>query len=120
MSNKTIVKKFLQLVSLGHVHQAYHLYISPDIIHHNQDFEGDRDSLFEGMAEASLKSPVRSFTVKQSMEEGDRVMTYSHVVKTSMEMAVVHIFRLKEGKIVELWDVGQVVSEDSPNENGLF
>ena len=85
MSNKTIVKKFLQLVSLGHIHQAYETFVSPDLIHHNQNFEGDRDSLFEAMADDSRQSPNRSFTVKQSIEEGDKVVTYSHVVKTSME-----------------------------------
>lgn len=34
--------------------------------------------------------------------------------------AVVHIFSFHEGKIVEMWDVGQPVPEDSPNENGMF
>lgn len=120
MSNKAIAKKFLQLASMGHLHQAYEAFVSPDFTHHNQYFEGDRDSLFEGMAEASIKDPNRSFTIKQSIEEGDKVVTYSHVVKTSMEIAVVHIFRIKDGKIVELWDLGQSISIDSPNENGVF
>tara|TARA_R110000796_G_scaffold88850_3_gene191833 strand:+ start:43799 stop:43912 length:114 start_codon:yes stop_codon:yes gene_type:complete len=37
-----------------------------------------------------------------------------------MEIAVVHIFRFKKERIIELWDLGQVISKDSPNENGLF
>ena len=120
MSNKETAKKFLQLISLGHLREAFERFVAPDFIHHNQFAEGDRDSLAEAMAEAAMSDPVRSFIVKQSMEEGDRVMTYSHVMKQMVDMAVIHIFRFKEGKIVELWDLGQPVSQDTPNENGLF
>src|SRR5262249_13848809 len=34
--------------------------------------------------------------------------------------AVVHIFKFEGNLIVELWDMGQAVPEDSPNENGMF
>jgi len=34
--------------------------------------------------------------------------------------ALVDIFRLQGDCIVELWDVGQAVPADSPNENGMF
>lgn len=34
--------------------------------------------------------------------------------------ALVHIFRFEDDRIVELWDLGQPVPEDSPNENGMF
>lgn len=35
-------------------------------------------------------------------------------------IAVVHLFRFVEGRIVELWDIGQPVPEQSPNEYGMF
>lgn len=38
----------------------------------------------------------------------------------AMEIAVVHLFKFKDGKVVELWDLGQVIAPDSPNENGAF
>ena len=34
--------------------------------------------------------------------------------------AIIHIFRFQDNQIVEMWDVGQAVPEDSPNENGVF
>jgi hypothetical protein len=36
------------------------------------------------------------------------------------DVAAVHIVRFADDRIVELWDVGQPVSKDLPNEHGLF
>jgi len=72
------------------------------------------------MKENSIKMPNKTFEVKSSVEEGDRVVTYSHVKTDSMEIAVFHMMRFSNDRIVELWDVGQPISMDSPNENGLF
>jgi hypothetical protein len=35
-------------------------------------------------------------------------------------MSVVHMFRFEQGLIAELWDIGQVISPDCPNSDGLF
>jgi len=50
------------------------------------------------------------------------VATYSRVQHKPAKpgIAVVHIFRFENSKIVELWDVGQEIPQDSPNENGMF
>jgi predicted SnoaL-like aldol condensation-catalyzing enzyme len=37
-----------------------------------------------------------------------------------MDIAVVHILRFEQGKIVEMWDVSQQVPKDSPNKLGMF
>ena len=64
-----------------------------------------------------LKIPI-----KLSLEDGNLVATYSHVQQNPGDsgVAVVHIFRFEGDHIVEMWDVGQAVPEDSPNENGMF
>ena len=64
--------------------------------------------------------PNKTFDIKKVIQEGDQVMTYSHVVTDSMEIAVVHILKFENHKIIELWDLGQAISKDCPNENGLF
>jgi predicted SnoaL-like aldol condensation-catalyzing enzyme len=50
------------------------------------------------------------------------VMVYSRIKQKVEDLgaAVVHIFRFHKGKIVEMWDVGQPVPKDSPNENGML
>jgi predicted SnoaL-like aldol condensation-catalyzing enzyme len=120
MNQKDMAASFLKIAALGNPKEAYDKFVSANFIHHNQYFKGDRQSLLQAMEENSKASPNKSFTVHQAVEEGDRVFTYSHVVKETMEIAVVHMFRFNQDKIVELWDVGQPITKDSPNENGLF
>jgi len=48
------------------------------------------------------------------------VITHSLVSKKDADIAVVHIFRFENNKVVELWDLGQVIDPKSPNTNGLF
>lgn len=52
--------------------------------------------------------------------DGLTVITHSLVAKQQMNIAVVHIFRFENSKIVELWDLGQVIEMNSPNCNGMF
>jgi predicted SnoaL-like aldol condensation-catalyzing enzyme len=120
MSNKKIATSFLETAALGNPREAFEKFVSPKFIHHNQYFKGDRLSLLKAMEEASKTSPNKSFAIKQIIEENDKVITYSQVMKTSIEIAVFHMFRFEHGLIVELWDVGQPISKDCPNENGLF
>jgi hypothetical protein len=35
-------------------------------------------------------------------------------------MSVVHMFRIRNGKIAEMWDCGQQIPKDSPNTDGAF
>ena len=113
---------FLQLIVAGEIDEAYEKYVSPDLRHHNPYFAGDAESLKQAMKGNDGTSPNKSLEVKQTIEEGDRVMVYSHIKQNPEDIgaAVVHIFRFQEGKIVEMWDIGQPVPEDSPNENGMF
>lgn len=120
MTNKDIAIQFLQTCALKSPKSAFAEFTNPNFKHHNQYFPGDRDSLMNAMIEADKSEPNKSFTVKQVFETGDRVALYSHVVKETMEIAVVHMLRFENGKISEMWDVGQIMEKDSPNKNGMF
>ena len=113
---------FLQLVASGKVREAYQRYISPDFCHHNPYFRGDAESLMLAMEENAAQNPNKIFEVKQAIQEGNTVAVYSHVRQNPNHLgaAVVHIFRFDDNLIVEMWDVGQPIPEDSPNEKGIF
>lgn len=120
MNKKRIAESFLELAGNGKVKEAFDKFISADFIHHNQYFQGSREALQKAMEEAHLTSPNKSIVIKYSYIDQDTVITHSLVVKQDVAIAVVHIFRFSADKIVELWDLGQLIEKDSPNENGLF
>ncbi|QCR22707.1 ester cyclase [Pontibacter sp. SGAir0037] len=120
MSKKETAVTFLKLAGTGQVKEAFDKFTTPDFIHHNQYFQGSREALQKAMEDDHQTSPNKSIEVKHSYQDADTVITHSLVVKQDMEIAVVHIFRFRSDKIIELWDLGQPIAKDSPNENGLF
>ncbi|WP_316572504.1 nuclear transport factor 2 family protein [Neobacillus sp. YIM B06451] len=122
LSLKEIAVSFLQLVASGKVREAYQSYIAPEFRHHNPYFRGDAESLMIAMEENAVQNPQKILEVKLAVQEEDKVVVYSHVKQKPNDLgaAVVHIFRFEGNHIVELWDVGQPIPEDSPNENGMF
>lgn len=113
---------YLQMIVAGKIDEAYEKYVSPGLIHHNPYFPGDGASLKQAMKENDGMSPNKTLEVKQTIEEGERVMVFSHIKQNPDDLgaAAVHIFRFLKGEIVEMWDVSQPVLEDSPNEHGMF
>jgi predicted SnoaL-like aldol condensation-catalyzing enzyme len=90
--------------------------------HHNPYFEGSPESLERGMQENADQNPEKSLEVKNAIAEGDLVAVHSlvHHKRGDQGAAVIHIFRFENGRIIELWDVGQKVPESSPNQYGMF
>lgn len=117
-----IAQSFLKMVIDGKVHKAYEEYISPDFIHHNPYFKGDRTSLMEGMAEDARNNPNKVFDIKRTVVENDIVVVHSHIRKSleDIGMVTVHIFRFEDDKIVELWGIHLFIPEDMVNELGVF
>ncbi len=121
-SIKDKAQQFLNLAGLGKAQEAFDGLVAEDFVHHNQHFAGDRASLLRAIQEDHANNPNRSLTVKQCFVEGNHVITHSHVIKKDLEIAVVHIFRFDTvtGKILELWDLGEAIQANSPNEHGVF
>ncbi len=121
-NHKEAAVSYLKLVSSGKIREVYDKYVDQSFNHHNPYFDGDAESLAAGMEENAKKFPNKIFDIKHILEDGDFVAVHSRLQlgANEPEIAVVHIFRFKNSKIVELWDLGQQVPKDSPNENGMF
>jgi predicted SnoaL-like aldol condensation-catalyzing enzyme len=121
-NNKEIAISFLEMAANGNAGEAYSKFVGDGFRHHNPFFEGTAQALQAGMEENARQNPNKVFEVKRVIAEGDLVVTHSHVRQkpTDLGAAVVHIFRFENGKIVELWDLGQPIPTDSINKNGMF
>ena len=113
---------FLKMASRGDVRAAYSKYVGPRFKHHNPYFEGSAQTLMVAMEENARENPSKTLDIKRAIAEGDLVAVHSHVRQNPEDLgaAVVHIFRFENGRIVELWDLGQPVPEESPNKYGMF
>ena len=121
LTNKEAAASFLKLASSGQLDEAYAL-AGPTFRHHNPYFAGDAESLKAGMAQAANQFPRTRLEVQRVLETDDLVAVHSRVQHSpeTSAIAVVHIFRFENERIVELWDVGMEVPKDSPNQNGMF
>ena len=113
---------FLRLCAHGDVDQAYDCYVAPGFRHHNPYFKGDAASLQAGMRDNARQFPGKALEVLRALQDGPLVAVHSRVRLTSAgpAIALTHWFRFEDGRIVEMWDIGQAEPEQMVNQNGMF
>jgi len=121
-NNKDVAITFLKMASGGKVREAYSKFVRAAFRHHNPYFEGTAEALMLAMEENARQNPRKSVEVKRALAEGELVAVHFHVRQNpdDLGVAAMHIFRFEEGRIIELWDLGQPVPEESPNQYGMF
>ena len=121
--NKSVVKSFYDLAfNQRQPEQAVAKYVGTTYRQHNP-MAGDGTEPFIGYVKwLASTSPDFRFEFKRFIAEGDLVVVHSHLVpsKGARGTAVMDIFRLENGKIVEHWDVLQEVPEKAQNQNTMF
>jgi predicted SnoaL-like aldol condensation-catalyzing enzyme len=129
MTNKTSLQiqkeralDFLNMVVAGNIDEAYNTYINMHGKHHNLYYSAEFTSLKRGMKENHAQFPNKRLMVNNVLGDGNMVAIHSHIVMTEGEpgISVVHIFRFENGRIVEMWDIGQPIPIKSPNRIGAF
>lgn len=80
------------------------------------------DEVLSIFASRFEKYPDFAMEIKRSAADGDLVWMHLHTKRTPEVLgnAVINIFRMKDGKFVEHWNVGQPVPDKSANDNTMF
>jgi len=122
MSNTERAIAFLTQCTNGQIETAYKEYVDLNGKHHNIYTPAGMAALKQGMLDNDHQFPDKQLTIKQTIANNDTVAVYSHLTFNPGEsgMAVVHILRFENDKIVEIWDCGQAIPTDSPNTDGPF
>lgn len=96
-------------------------FISPDYVQHSPMAPPGRDALKAFLDMIRQETPQAVHDVKRSFADGDHVIVHYHVRRTADDpgFAVIDIFRILDGMIVEHWDVAQDVVS-GPNPNPMF
>jgi len=97
-------------------------YFAPDYIQHNPLARTGAAGLKEFLDWARRASPHAEHRIQRVFVDGDHAIAHVHVIIHPGERgnAVVDIFRLRDGRIAEHWDVAQPVPAESANSNGMF
>jgi predicted SnoaL-like aldol condensation-catalyzing enzyme len=97
-------------------------FIGPRYVQHNPTAPDGPEGFRTFLGFLREKFPDSHSDIKRVFADGDYVILHVHSVreKGSRGRAIVDIFRLEDGKIVEHWDVVQDVPEKSANTNGMF
>jgi predicted SnoaL-like aldol condensation-catalyzing enzyme len=97
-------------------------YISPDYVQHSSLAPPGRDALKQFLDMIRVQSPEARTEIKRAFVDGDHVVCHVHVMRHPGDpgLAVVDIFRVAGGLIVEHWDVLMEVPAKPVNTNPIF
>ncbi|MBE7129689.1 ester cyclase [Bacillus mycoides] len=120
--NKKMVVNFYNEVFNKHNIDIIPKYVSGDYKQHNPFVADGRKVFMDFFKEDFVKNPNSSAEIKRVVAEGDTVALHVHSRANSQDkgVAIVDIFRIKNGKIVEHWDVIQEIPNEAANDNTMF
>src|ERR1700760_4637551 len=121
-ANKKIVVDFYEKALNQKDYDAAAKYFGPRYIQHNPLVPNGPDGLKALVTLLKDKFPNAHSEIKRVIAEGDLVVLHVHAVREPGQRgrAIVDIFKLEDGKIVEHWDVIQDVPEKAANDNTMF
>lgn len=123
-SNRKTVIAFYELALVNLKPRAgFERYASPDFIEHKPDVpHGTRESTITFLEELIAGMPKPRWEILRTIAEGDMVFLHARFTPAegAKPYAVADVFRLKNCKIVEHWDVVAGPPEEQRNPNSRF
>jgi predicted SnoaL-like aldol condensation-catalyzing enzyme len=121
-ANKKAVLEFYEAGLNKKDFEAASKYFGPKYIQHNPGAPDGIEGFKSFLDFLRDKFPSSHSEIKKVFADGDYVILHVHAVRErgTRGRAIVDIFRLENGKIVEHWDVAQDIPEKMPHNNGMF
>jgi predicted SnoaL-like aldol condensation-catalyzing enzyme len=120
--NKKTVAAFYDAALNQKDFDAASKYLGNRYTQHNPTAADGPEGLKAFLAFLRDKFPNNRSEIKRIFADGDYVIVHVHAVREpgTRGNAIVDIFKLENGKVVEHWDVVQPIPEKPANNNGMF
>lgn len=121
-ANKAAVLAFYDAALNKLDFEAASKYLGPYYKQHNPTAADGAEGLKGFIAYLKANFPQTHSEVTMSFADGDYVILRVHAIRTpgTAGNAIVDIFRLQDGKVVEHWDSVQPVPDKAANNNTMF
>jgi predicted SnoaL-like aldol condensation-catalyzing enzyme len=121
-ANKKAVVAFYEAAINQKDFDAAAKFLGPRYTEHNPVAADGPEGLKGFLAFLREKFPNAKSEIKRVFADGDFVIVHVHAVREpgTRGNAIIDIFKLENGKVVEHWDVTQPVPEKAANNNGMF
>lgn len=121
-ANRKLVVGFYDQVFVEHEVKAAAAVLADDYIQHNPLMPSGKAPFVNFFTDFFKANPQSKGHTVRSATDGDLVFLHNHSTTNENDRgrAIVDIFRVKDGKIVEHWDIIQPVPEKAANNNTMF
>jgi len=121
-ANKKAVVEFYDTAINKKDFEAASRYIGSRYVQHNPGAADGIEGFKAFLGFLREKFPNYHSDIKRVFADGDYVILHVHNMREpgTRGRAIIDVFKLENGKIVEHWDVAQDIPENMPHNNGMF
>jgi predicted SnoaL-like aldol condensation-catalyzing enzyme len=121
-ANKKIVVDFYEKAINQKDFEAASKHLGSRYTQHNPNAADGPEGLKAFLGFLKEKFPNSKSEIKRVFADGDYVIVHVRAVREpgTRGNAIIDIFKLENGKVVEHWDVVQPIPEKAANSNGMF
>jgi len=124
LSDREVADRFIEVFyNQNRLVDGFRAWVHPDYIQHDPNSPTGRDAVIEVLARHMAANPQMTHDVKRVIYGEDGLVAVHYHFKRAPDdrgSAVVDIFRIKDGYLVEHWDVIQPIPERALNDNTMF